>query len=461
MTSKDDAPAESGGQRLNGWKEIAAYIGKGVSSAQRWEKRRQLPVRRIGADGGEIVFAFRSEIDEWLTRNGRIRTVKRGPEVVVKAARPPVRYRRLAAVMVLALITFGGAYFTTARMPLLAGQPVAAQIEFRSLVALDESGRQLWRHELDFEPSASGYSIAVDKAYGMAPILVTDLDNDGMNEIVMAIASVGVKAAQGYRVFNADGTLRYAIEPSDRVTFGDEEFAGPWAVYRLFVLDNPDGSRSIWTAFIHSLWFPTLLLEADAAGHVKSRYWSNGYIEQVAIARIGDRWRVAVAATHNDTRGASVAMFDYGKVNGSAPATQRRFQCRTCAPGGPELFLVLPRQCIAEAFAGQAAAQQMKVDERGRIFLFAGEGPRNPGGDFAAGIWYTIDPEIEKSSMQLAPSSSFLHNRLENEGRLTHPFSSPVHLSQAGKILKWEGAGFTSVAVSNLTPVNIAPRSTP
>ncbi len=48
---------------VQGWKEIAGHIGKGVRQAQRWEKLG-MPVHRVaGMDG--VVFAYRSEIDRW------------------------------------------------------------------------------------------------------------------------------------------------------------------------------------------------------------------------------------------------------------------------------------------------------------------------------------------------------------------------------------------------------------
>jgi len=53
--------------RLNGWKDIARHLGKGTRTVQRWEKLYGLPVHRIGREGGEIVFAFRDEIDRWIT----------------------------------------------------------------------------------------------------------------------------------------------------------------------------------------------------------------------------------------------------------------------------------------------------------------------------------------------------------------------------------------------------------
>jgi hypothetical protein len=55
---------------LSSWKEIAAYLGKGLRTVQRWERKRGLPVRRIGV-GPETakvpIFAIRDEIDAWIS----------------------------------------------------------------------------------------------------------------------------------------------------------------------------------------------------------------------------------------------------------------------------------------------------------------------------------------------------------------------------------------------------------
>src|SRR3954454_21539901 len=57
----------STGQVLTSWKEIAAYMGKGVRTVQRWESEMELPVRRPGADR-HIVLAFPQELDAWARR---------------------------------------------------------------------------------------------------------------------------------------------------------------------------------------------------------------------------------------------------------------------------------------------------------------------------------------------------------------------------------------------------------
>lgn len=51
--------------QLNGWKEIAALFGKSTRTVQRWEHQLGLPVHRIKTPGGEILYAFRSELEAW------------------------------------------------------------------------------------------------------------------------------------------------------------------------------------------------------------------------------------------------------------------------------------------------------------------------------------------------------------------------------------------------------------
>jgi TolB-like protein len=53
------------GRRLESWKEIAAYLGREVTTAQRWEKREGLPVRRLPHAKGGSVSAYTSELDAW------------------------------------------------------------------------------------------------------------------------------------------------------------------------------------------------------------------------------------------------------------------------------------------------------------------------------------------------------------------------------------------------------------
>jgi TolB-like protein/Flp pilus assembly protein TadD len=59
------------GDRLDSWKEIAAYANRGVRTVRRWEREEGLPVhrhvhRRLGS-----VYAYKSEIDAWRQSGSR------------------------------------------------------------------------------------------------------------------------------------------------------------------------------------------------------------------------------------------------------------------------------------------------------------------------------------------------------------------------------------------------------
>ena len=51
--------------RLDSWKEIAAYLKKEVRTVQRWEKNLGLPVRRLTQGKQGTVFAYKSDLDAW------------------------------------------------------------------------------------------------------------------------------------------------------------------------------------------------------------------------------------------------------------------------------------------------------------------------------------------------------------------------------------------------------------
>ena len=52
-------------ERLESWKEIAAYLGREVRTVQGWEKNEGLPVHRHQHAKQGSVYAFRTELDAW------------------------------------------------------------------------------------------------------------------------------------------------------------------------------------------------------------------------------------------------------------------------------------------------------------------------------------------------------------------------------------------------------------
>jgi TolB-like protein/Tfp pilus assembly protein PilF len=64
-TQLPEKPTEA---QLDSWKEIAAYLGRDVTTVQRWEKCEGMPVHRHVHDKRSSVYALTSELDAWRQR---------------------------------------------------------------------------------------------------------------------------------------------------------------------------------------------------------------------------------------------------------------------------------------------------------------------------------------------------------------------------------------------------------
>lgn len=77
-----EQPGPDASDRLDSWKEIAAFLKRDVRTAQRWEKRAGLPVHRHLRSQLRTAYAYRSELDAWWRRyraTGESSTAHTGP----------------------------------------------------------------------------------------------------------------------------------------------------------------------------------------------------------------------------------------------------------------------------------------------------------------------------------------------------------------------------------------------
>jgi TolB-like protein/Tfp pilus assembly protein PilF len=124
--------ADSQGRRLESWKEIAAYLGRDVTTVRRWEKREGLPVHRLHHSRLGSVYAYTAELDTW--RNKRVPDAATG---AIAANQVPRAVRRVWTIITLAalglVLVSGSAWLWHKRSAELAAN---ASSRTRSLVVL-------------------------------------------------------------------------------------------------------------------------------------------------------------------------------------------------------------------------------------------------------------------------------------------------------------------------------------
>jgi TolB-like protein len=75
------SPEPPAGDRLDSWKEVAAYLRRGARTVQRWEREKGLPVHRLCPDKPGSVFAFKTALDAWWSSHAAM--LEPAPSVAV------------------------------------------------------------------------------------------------------------------------------------------------------------------------------------------------------------------------------------------------------------------------------------------------------------------------------------------------------------------------------------------
>jgi hypothetical protein len=90
--------------RLDSWKAIAAHLGRGVRTVQRWEREEGLPVHRLHHQRRGTVYARPEELDAWWAQRGSEIQAKEGSERTAQAPRAIGRRQALLGSVVFAAI---------------------------------------------------------------------------------------------------------------------------------------------------------------------------------------------------------------------------------------------------------------------------------------------------------------------------------------------------------------------
>ena len=437
--------------RLDGWKAIAAYLNRGVRTAQRWEKEYGLPVRRFGGVKSESVSADPREIDAWLeTAQGFLAKSAQGagatdaggapggaPGTAPAAGDPGSRLQKppgplklagagvaIAFVAALALAIWSwsraadldpsGGSTPRAAAPAAGAEPADWFVDFDTLVVSDARGNVLWRHQFPFPLESAAYAGRPERPKALMGG-VTDIEGDGAREVWFVSAPAGTDAAVGTRLhlFEQDGRLRWTYQPSGTVMFGAETFGPNWHVDRAYVTATPDGlaGRAIWAVAYHVALFPSSVQRLDpSTGTPMSTYWSNGFVTALALGGSDDRPLLYLGAANNEHKAASLAVLDARNPNGSAPAENEKYRCVSCAPSVWPAFVVFPRPARFKGPDRSGGIQQVRPVEDGgavvRVIQGWADTPTN-----AVAI-FTLGPDLEPTLVDTADGYAEVYRQL-------------------------------------------------
>ncbi|MCU0248761.1 MAG: hypothetical protein MUE61_00995 [Vicinamibacterales bacterium] len=433
--------------RLDGWKEIAAHLGRGVRTAQRWERELGLPVRRLGTGGAEVVYALTEDLDAWLLRQSR-RPSAQPPQDETEhahAAEP----RRLGvwvglAGLALLLGLVGGWMIPGSPAPAQSApsaEPAELEVVGNSLNARGLDHNLLWSHPFevplkDFDPTVESGQVNLNRMSAIG-----DFRGTGRDDVLLARNSD--LDPQMYWFDHAGGLVRTHRIDTD-ITFGDHRCTSV-RLSRVFAGIDAAEPRAFWIAG-HELAgsFPGVLQALDGSGQVRSEYWSAGFIGAMAVVQMNGRRLILVGSAANETGGAALAVFE-GAANGSSPAADAAYRCSGCPSGTPLHYLVFPRSRLQAELGHNAQVVGISTESGDRVRIRVAQAGVPDNGGSIGSAYYTFDSAFRLANAELSPDVTPIQRQYEAE-KLVSPATRPRGDADVYPVLRWNGMGYDRIS---------------
>lgn len=449
-------------ERLDSWKEIAAYLGRTVRTVQRWENDLALPVHRVPGRKRDMVYAFSHELAEWRRTREGLRAMAEPPDeprapadsLLQSASAEPVTSRpgwsRIG--MALGLITLGAVSAALLWGPakgvlarLAPPAPFEVRVAGRQVQVFDKSGRLLWAHDFGFELHAASYEKS-SRHTGPALAELHDLDGDGRNELLFVVRTprTGVDYTEFYS-FNSDGSIRFTRRRTDKVRFGDLEYAPPFHPRGFLVTPEADGTKTVWLAIMQTPEFPEVLEKLNPRGKLLGEFWHGGHLHALAEGKYREKRVIFAGYCENDGRRASMAVIDYGQPTGAAPAQDPYYECTSCPAGRPLAFFIFPRAELSRLFNSMPRATHFLAAADGSLQVRVVQtSDFREIGERESAVHYKLDGNLNFVDAFHDAGYGELHAQAEMRGGVKHAYSRAEEV-HAFPVLRWDGSQFVKV----------------
>lgn len=428
------ANGSGGGDRLDSWKAIAAYLGRDAGTVRRWERTRGLPAHRVPGGKRGSVFAFTTEIDAWLQsapQETPAQLAAAGALVPPAAAawwRWPVIAAAVAATIVVA--------WWVQPSPAASAADLRIQMTEQALTALNAAGEPLWvyRYGDQFHHPLSAVSERSRVVAGDEPaVYFTTSHRQGR--------AVDEVESGEFTALTLRGERRWTFRFDDRVGFGTTTFGPPWAMTAFAVNDLAGGPRRLAVAAHHWTWGPSLVAILDDAGRRLGTFGHDGWIEQLKWL---SRDRLALGGFSESRNGGLVAVIDPSRLDGRAPEEAgSKHECTSCGAGLPLRMAVMPRSEINRATHSRfnRAILEWTGD---RLIARTVEVP--PQGQGVADAIYEFTPDLTLVRASFSERYWEIHDQLEAERKLDHGRSTCPDKDGPRQAFLWSpDSGWTSL----------------
>ena len=440
--------AEQQKERLASWKEIAAFLGRDVTTVQRWERELGLPIRRADGRKGHSVYAYPEEINRWLERrsvaaNGQ--SFEKVPEkgngngtakplnlLKQTAIRPSHLHRAAPVVLVVSsviLVCAVAVYIVRATRP-----PQIARLAFTDtgLAAWDASPKLLWAYDF-------GERLGINPSTEVFPPIVRTRWTENAPEEILVVPPLAISdqdlSTDTLYSFSTGGKLLWSHRFDDRLSFAGTVYGPRWLFGALMTISD-DPNPSIWCAVREFPWFPSVVLEMDKNGHPLARFVNAGHIIGLFHIRNHDGSFVLASGINNEYGSAMLAVLREESPSGSSPQTPgSHYSCDDCPEGQPYRYFVFPRSELNRASTyGYNQTWNVLVD-KSEIHVMVDELAGTGTPDWES---YNFTAGLQPVSVEVSDHYWVDHRQFYAQGKIKHSVEDCPERTQPHTIREWD-----------------------
>ena len=355
------------------WKEVAAYLGCDIRTCHRWEKNLGLPVHRVEAGSKGTVFAYKEELDRWITeksrtngRNGMAHHEGNGnPEAEFSDAAPGlsagtpkqrllynprfyIPFHLAAIALIIGLVIIVG-HRRVSHSPhdfLIDGSALnILDAEKHPIGTLDTKIQNL-SDDAFYRGRFQRKTYNEDHQAHFPLIKFEDIDGDGKVETLFVVKTQNQRGEGAVYCLADDGRVKWHFQAGREQQIGKQPFSADYRIGGVDTADmNQDGKLEVLFYATHYPDYPSQFVILDAAGKELGEYWNPGHFNEFIYADVNDDGRIEIIAggVNNDYGKAFVLVFDPLNVSGAAPQPDPDKKFKNLGSGSEKYYILIPR----------------------------------------------------------------------------------------------------------------------
>lgn len=367
------------------------------------------------------------------------------------------KYHRVAnwsftVITFLIIVYFFFAYF----LPYLDKNPVHGRLQNGKFVVYNKYDIEIRTIEIPNPVFDLDLKNSSNKVFTKA-ISVTDIDNDGRNEIIYAnnFCSKDDKDKNILICLNSDGKERwkYTVEDKNFIyEWENEEFKGVNCVEEIVIddIDN-DGYKEIFLSVLFKPYFPDRIIKLNHKGEYISEYCHSGFFDYIKISDIdedGKKDLVAVGINnYPGFRCGVMAVFDPQNIKGSSFKTDPFLNG---IKGTEKYYILFPKTFLTKFNVSNFNTANYIIKIENGIIVNVSDGYSDGIFDNTPILLYEFNSNLQITN--IGTSNQFLkqYDILLSEGKIQPISNMQVYLdSLKTRVRWWNGEEFEFKPVMN------------